>query len=243
MYDNHLIIHLKRNQSMKHIVLFSILIFFGTYSIAQNNKQSSSSNKKVNLSFVASPQLTWFGTNDDFVESEASKFGFDFGISADIFIANSDRYALTTGLTILSAGGDLRYTPEQPFSFANERLQPGTVVSYNLSYLEIPFALKLRTSQFHRTVYWGQFGLTNLINISAKCDTSDDTFKNNRINDEVNLYNAALTVGGGIEYDLGGGNALRAALIYNHGFTDVTADSNDDLITLHCLKLQVGIIF
>jgi len=103
--------------------------------------------------------------------------------------------------------------------------------------------LKLKTSQFHRLTYWGQFGLTNYINISAKGETSEGTFKNDRIPDEVNVFNAGLNVGGGIEYDLGGSNSIRAAIIYNGGFMDVTSDSNDDKVTLSGIKIQVGIIF
>lgn len=228
---------------MKQLSIVILLLVMASVVSAQST-ESTPSKKKVRLAFVASPQISWMNSNDKFVSSEGSKFGFDFGISTDIYWGEEERYGLATGLTILTAGGDVKYSTEaSTFKFNGKNLATGTVISYSLNYLEIPFALKLRTSQFHRLTYWGQFGLTNYINIGAKADSSEGTFKNDRIPDEVNVFNAGLNVGGGVEYDFGGGNAFRAALIYNSGFMDVTSDSNDDKITMSSLKLQVGIIF
>jgi hypothetical protein len=39
---------------------------------------------------------------------------------------------------------------------------------YNLSYLEIPLAIKLKSSDTHRVVFNGQFGLSNQINVEAR---------------------------------------------------------------------------
>ncbi|TKG94815.1 PorT family protein [Puteibacter caeruleilacunae] len=221
---------------MKHILTTTLVLMIALSSWAQH--------RDVKLSFVASPQLSWMSSDDKLVSEAGSELGFGFGVSADIFFNNSDRYAFTTGVILNKNGGRLRYNPEGTYSFSGEELPTGTKIDYNLSFIEIPFALKLKTAQFRRNSYWGQFGLTNLINVSAKAKTSDGSFDDNGISDEIKLYNVGLNIGAGFEYDLGGNNAVRVGLIYTKGLTDITDNSQiDDKATLSGLKLELGIVF
>jgi hypothetical protein len=113
-----------------------------------------------------------------------------------------------------------------------------------MRYVEIPLAIKLKTNQFKRTSYWGQFGFSSMINISAKGDSNNGVLKRDNINDEVNLFNLAMIVGIGYDFDLGGQNSISTGLIFQNGLIDVTTDNvfNDKTI-MNSLKLKLGIIF
>jgi hypothetical protein len=64
------------------------------------------------------------------------------------------------------------------------------------------------------------------------------------ISDEVNLFNVAMNVGIGFDYDLGKTNALSLGLIFQNGLLDVTTDNAfSDKTVINSLKLKVGLIF
>lgn len=167
--------------------------------------------------------------------------GFGYGVEGDFFLS-SENYALTTGMTVSTVGGSLTYRPSVPFS--GKLLPIGTKVDYYLTNLEFPLALKMRTRAFDRFRYFAQFGLTNWFNIKSRATTSDGSFQKERISDEVRFYNIGLNVGGGIEYDMGHGNALTGGLVYSNGFTDVTSNAGiNDAATLKVLRIRVGFVF
>ena len=145
---------------------------------------------------------------------------------------------------IASAGGELEFQTADAFSFAGKQLQPLTKVKYFLRYVEIPALLKMKTSQFHRTTFWGVFGLSVMVNIQAKGTSNDLVLDKNTINDEVNMFNMALNVGLGFEYDLGGNNAVTVGLIFKNGLMDITSNADiDDRCIMNTLKLKLGIVF
>ena len=90
----------------------------------------------------------------------------------------------------------------------------------------------------HRFNIYGRFGLSPQINIMAK--NKDD----NKIADEVKLLDLGYHIGGGVEYSLGGRNALMVGILFNNGFFDTT-DRNgfDDKAILNRLVFEFGFIF
>jgi hypothetical protein len=217
---------------MKKLFLFSLLI--STYSLTM-------AQRIVSFTFITSPQITWMNSGSNQVSNGASHLGFDYGVEGD-FYYGSDRYSITTGLTVSSIGGSLEY--KVPIIFSDKSLPAGTSVDYSLRYLEIPLVLKLRSKEFNRTRLFAQFGLNSWINIRAKASTSDNSFINETITGEVRLFNAGLNVGGGIEYDLGNKNYLTAGLIYTGSFFDATSNQTvTDKITLNSLRIRLGFVF
>lgn len=217
---------------MKKLFLFSLLL--STYSLAM-------AQKVVSFTFITSPQITWMNSGSNQVSNGGSHLGFDYGIEGDIFMG-SERYALTTGLTVSSIGGSLTY--KGPVVFSGKSLPAGTTADYYLRYLEIPLVLKLRSKDFNRTRLYAQFGLNNWLNIKAKGSTSDGSFHNETIEGEVKFLNIGLNVGGGIEYDLGNKNYLTAGLIYTGSFFDATTNQTvTDNATLNSLRIRLGFVF
>jgi hypothetical protein len=218
--------------AMKKLFLFSL--FLGVYSMTV-------AQKIVSFTFITSPQVGWMSSGSKDVNSGNTRLGFDYGIEGDFFMG-TERYAITTGLTVSSLGGSLTY--KVPVSFSDKPLPAGTSVDYYLRYLEIPMALKLHSKEFNRTRFYAQFGLNNWLNIRTKASTSDGTFHNETVDGEIRFYNIGLNVGGGIEYDLGNRNYLTAGIIYTGSFFDSTTNTTvTDNTTLNSLRIRLGFVF
>ena len=202
----------------------------------------SQENPPFRFTFVASPQLGWFSSDKSSVDPGSIKPGYSFGIDADLFLG-SDKYSLATGATIMQLNSSLTYREDEAVEIGHQLLDPNTAVDYKLKFIEIPAALRLRTNQFHRMVYYAQFGLFSLINVSASGKTDDRTLDGDNISNEIRLFNAGFTVGGGAEYDLGGNNAFTFGLIFNNGFTDLTTGELNENVFIRNLRLRLGIIF
>ncbi|PWD99309.1 porin family protein [Marinilabilia rubra] len=214
---------------------FILSITFLVASVAFINAQEANS---IRLSFVAEPQFSWLKPDIDGVESRGSKGGYNFGVVLDRFFA--DNYAFSTGLTINTTGGKLRYTT--PGGLPEGEVLPDGAPQgdkeYKLRYIEIPLGLKLRSNDFRRSNFYGRFGLTPQINIEAR--DGDD----NSISDEINIFDLGYHLGAGIEYSIGGTNALMFGLVYHNGFTDITDEPGyDDKTVLNRLVFEIGFIF
>ena len=200
--------------------------------------------KHFRLSFAATPSVNWMNTNNSMADREKSVLGYDFGLNGDLYFSDDERYGLATGLQILNTGGQIAYAANSDFSFSGATMPAHSKIKYRLRYVEIPVTIKLKTDQFNRVRYWGIFGFSTMINIGATGESDNGLLKKANINDEVNMFNLAMNVGLGYDYDLGGNNALSVGLIFQNGLIDVTTDNyfNDKTI-INSLKFKLGLIF
>jgi len=217
---------------MKKLILILTLLFLTIVTYSQ---------KRFNLTFIASPQVSWLKSDAKEIKGDGSFLGFGYGVEGDFFLG-SENYAITTGMTVSSTGGSLVY--EQAISFGGKILPTGTKVNYYLTNLEFPLVLKMRTRDFNRFRYFAQFGITNWVNIKTKASSSDGSFQKETVRDQIRFFNIGLNVGAGLEYDLGHGNAITGGLVYSNGFTDATTkQSTSDVTTLKVLRLRMGFMF
>ena len=199
------------------------------------------SQKRFNLTFLASPQVSWLKSDSKEIKGDGGFLGFGYGVESDFFLG-SENYAVTTGMTVSTTGGSLVYRQSVPID--GVILPAGTKVNYYLTNLEFPLALKMRPRDFNRYRYYAQFGFTNWFNIKARATSSDRSFQKEIIKNEIRFYNMGLNVGAGLEYDLGHGNALTAGLVYSNGFTDATTNKSiNDATTVKALRFRVGFVF
>jgi hypothetical protein len=220
---------------MKRIASLFIFILVCAGGFAQSPFQ---------LSFTASPSVNWMSPEGEDVQNNKTKMGYEFGVHGDFYFDEAMRYAFSTGLLITQTGGELTYNVDsESFDFAGMTFATGTNIRYRLEYVEIPLALKMRTKQFYRWTYWGLFGLSAGMNVSAKGDSGDKQLDKNDIGDEVKLFNTALNVGVGANYDLGERNALVLGLVYKNGFTDVTESSLGGKTTVNSLTFKLSLVF
>jgi len=220
---------------MKRLIL---LCFFIAAAI------SGFSQKQIRLSFVGDPSVNWMRTSNSNTENGKSILGYDFGLNADYYFSEDERYSLSTGIQISNTGGEISYQSNSGFRFSGENLSAVSKIKYQIRYIEVPFAIKLKTDQFNRAKYWGLFGLSAMVNIGSKGTSNDGTLKKANIDDEVNMFNLAMNVGIGFDYDLGGNNAVTTGLIFQNGLMDVTTDNAfSDKTIINSLKLKIGLIF
>ena len=207
-----------------------LLILAGLLICILTNAQE----KKTRLGFLLSPQISWMSSDESAVSSNGSLFGYNFGILMDNFFDTN--YAFSTGLTINTTGGKLTYD-----GAAEPELYNDLNTTYRLKYIEVPLSLKLLTNEFHRSRYYGQFGLYTQYNIKA---TDGD---GNSLSKDVNFFDMGYQLGGGMEYSLGGSTFLTIGLIYSGGFMDITKEVSDynvdDKANLKRFTFQFGVIF
>lgn len=205
----------------KSTIILAFLLLTG-YAAAQSTGDTR-------FTFVLSPQISWIKSDMDRVNNGGSKMGYNFGLLVDYFFG--DNYAITSGLTINTTGGKLEY-----LSSGNNTVEPRQ--RYNLRYIEIPMGLKLRSEDIKRMNIYGRFGLSPQLNIMAKDNNSKG------ISDEVKLLDLGYHIGGGIEYSVGGKNALVFGLLFNNGFMDTTKRNGyNDKAILNRLVFEFGFIF
>jgi len=220
---------------MKHFILSCFLIATVLTGYSQYH---------LRLSFVGDPSVNWMRTSNSSTENGKSILGYDFGLNGDFYFSEDERYSFSTGMQISNTGGEISYHSTSPFPFSGSTLPALSKIKYQIRYIEIPLAIKLRTDQFNRAKYWGLFGLSAMLNISAKGTSNDGTLKKSNISDEVSPINLAMNVGIGFDYDLGGNNAVSTGLIFQNGLMDVTTDNAfSDKTIINSLKLKIGLIF
>ena len=195
----------------------------------------------LELSFTGGPSVNWMNSGSSNAKRGNLEPGLNFGVNGDFFFNIHNTYAITTGLLYTHTGGEIDY--QSAVSMGGKTISAGSSIRYRIHSLEIPLALKLRTFPFRRLTYWGQFGISNFINIDAKASSSDGALYKADINDEFKLFNIALNLGAGVNFNLGSENSVIIALVYKNGFLDQTKNSTDGKMTLNSIQFKIGLIF
>jgi hypothetical protein len=214
-------------------ILFFILI--GTSLFGQNH---------IRLSFSLQPSWNWMNCNHETVTGKTGIGGFDFGLNGDFSFSEDERYSIASGIMISNVGGEVAYQSDSEIDFSGETLPGKTSIKYNLRYVEVPLGIKLKTEQFHRISYWVLFGMSGMINIDSKGSSSDGNLKKAVIGDEINQFNLAMNIGGGLDFEIGSKNSLLVGLVFQNGLVDVTTNNYfDDKTIVNSMKLKLGILF
>jgi opacity protein-like surface antigen len=224
---------------MTRSILLLVLLFLMHTGYTQNFR----------LGFQASPHMSWMNSSKKNIVNNELRPGIKYGLEADIFLAGFPRYSLNTGLFVANHSFSAHYLVEEDFFINDVTFSDPVDLTYQLNYIEIPLNIKLKSDQFYRFTFYGQFGLTNLINLSATASSGDDRFSGDNINQGMNNrvikpYNLSMIMGGGAEYDVGGNTALHIGLQYSNGLIDVTTIKNlDEKTVFNSLRLVLGVMF
>lgn len=219
---------------MKKIFSLFIILFFAANGLSAQSERESD----LRFAFVLNPQISWLKSDQNTVDGNGNLFGYNFGVEMDNFFAKN--YAFSTGLTINTTGGKLRYREPNNFVVGDEdiTLPANSTLEYRLKYIEIPMSLKLQTSDFQRSSFYGIFGMSAQFNIK----TNNGSGKN--LSDEVRFFNVGYHFGGGMQYSIGGDAYLKFGITYNQGLSDITKNSTiKDKTVLNRLVFNFGIIF
>jgi hypothetical protein len=196
------------------------------------------------LGFQASPHITWMKSSDTNINNQESRLGIKYGLDADIYLAGLPRYCLNTGLFVANHSFKARYSPASPFYLGEAIFSNPVEIRYNFNYIEIPLNIKLRSDQFFRMTYYGQFGLTSQIKISATAVSSDGQINGESLSKDISIFNLCMLVGGGAEYDVGGNTALNFGIQYSNGLVDITTiESFDEKTWFNAIRIVIGVMF
>jgi len=217
---------------MKKTLLFTVFSILSIGAFAQN----------MRFSVVAEPQITWMKPDAKNVSSEGSRFGINVGLQVDKFFATN--YALSSGISIGTAGGELHYDDVITVKVHGDdkTLPEGSIVTYKLQYINIPLGLKLKTNPIGYKTFYAHLGLMGGINIKATGDSNVDILSNENISEDIKLFKMGYFIGGGLEYSLGGSSAIIVGVSYTNGFTDIT-NREKNKATLSNVALRIGILF
>jgi Outer membrane protein beta-barrel domain len=184
----------------------------------------SVSEKTFSLGFTTSPNFGWMTFPSEQVpvtSSEGLRTGFSYGVLGDF--AFSSNYYFSTAFTVTSINANTK-TPE-----FNDGAEIGVkTAAYKLQYIEIPLTLKLKSNEHNNKRFYGQFGLSTDVKISAKQDYdfkapngAFSSAKNADISGDINTFRLGLLFGGGAEWKLDDNLHLLTGVSYNNGLTDV----------------------
>ena len=200
--------------------------------------------QKIRFSVFVNPCINWLSSDVKTIKSDGATFGFDAGLTMDNFFA--ENYAFSTGISIGSLGGNLRYDSSTSFrtNTGDISLPGGSSVKYKLQYITIPVGLKFKTNQIGYFTYFAHLGFTLQANIKATGTSSGESnaLDNDNISKEVGFFNLGYHIGGGLEYSLGGNTAIIVGITYTNGFIDITQNP-DDKITTSSLAIRLGVLF
>lgn len=219
--------------------LLSILLLAASVLSAQNFR----------LGFQASPHFSWINSSNGKISNDEVKLGLRYGLDADIYLAGFPRYTINTGLFVANHSFKAQYTTAQSFSINGKVFDEAVNILYKTNYIEIPLNIKLRSDMFYRMTFYGQFGLSNLFNISASATSSDKQLDGDSVNDgalnrHIRFYNVNMIMGGGMEYDVGSNTSINFGIQYSNGLIDVTKiESLDEKSVFNSLRLIVGVMF
>lgn len=224
---------------MKRISTILILLLFSFGAWAQNSTLTSYG---FRLGLTATPTVGWIKPEQG--KTNGVALGFSYGLIGDFNFAPN--YSFSTALTITSINGKSTEVNVMPYNGTSSSSNPVAYdLKYKFQYIEVPLTVKLKTLKTDGKRWYGQFGLSNGFNISAKQDAARNGTKvgdNQNISDWRKFYRAGLIIGGGGEFDVSGNTSILAGLTFNNGFTNIATDGNRN-VKNHYLALNFGVFF
>ena len=212
----------------------------------------SSYSQEVRFGITANPGLVWVKPDNQNINSDGVRFGFDFGLVVDYIFGQQDRYAINTGLNLFISGAKLSGTAADSSGLTSS-------VTAKINYLEIPMTIKLRSNEIGYLTYYGQLGMAAQFAVRSRADYSIDSLgvsqvmvENVKFNDiptlpltieKVRPFNLGLIVEAGIEYSISENTALVAGLFFTTGFLDMFKDNDKERIVSRNLGLRISVLF
>lgn len=244
---------------MKKIAL---LLFFSSFLLGEAEAQ-----KKLRFGFQASPSWSWLRTNDRKIEGVNSNWGIKLGALGEYYF--TDNYAFTTGIGFgFNQGGTLQngYSRWKPWDASDLSEIPSdtfsieTKLHYRVTYVEIPFGLKMRggSNEDSRIKFYAELPMFTLGFVTKGIGdirgTNDQNLEDIDIREEVRGLSLSWGLGGGIEYEFASNGSLMAGIAFQKQFTDITRDGyvektpgnwqkEDSKGTFGNLALKIGVFF
>lgn len=197
----------------KYTLILLVFMFMGSVVQAQDYYGSAYSGKKVSLGITFSPNLHWLRYDSGVEVKKEAKVGYTYGLLSDF--ALSENYYLSTGFLInnLKASSDFSQ---------GDVIGEIPLRTFHLQYIEIPFGLKLQSTQRYYRSYYGQFGFSAGMKINGEVE--EKGFGKTSLGSKAEPFRLGLQVGGGINWQLDHKMNMMTGLSLNNGFTGILND-------------------
>jgi hypothetical protein len=237
-----------KNQKMKRVLKRSSLRALTVIMLAVISVKGNS--QELEFAVHADPVISWMGSNSSEYINEGARPGFNIGLSVLHYF--DDHYAISSGISLISAGGRQSVTEIHRMIFNNiqPQVQPGDEIRYNLNYMNIPIGLRLKTDQIGYLTYFTDIGfdLRMLVKSTVDLPANQPPVDNENARKEVYGLNAGWHIHAGVEYDLNIDLTLFGGIGFDQDFFDITKDLKDvdqpeDRSGLRMLRIRMGLKF
>lgn len=224
----------------KKLSCLVILVFISLFVHAQDPH-------KLRIGFQFTPEVTWLKSKSINLENRRSMIGFNFGPVFDYNFGSN--YAITTGVIISRSRGSLFYEDSTKFNSRPDHLYSSALtVDYNLQYIELPIAIRLKTNEIGYMTYFGVFGVVPAINISASGefdDPAEPEYIPESFSKDVSLPNLSMLISAGAAYSISTNTSAFLSINFYNGLIDVTDNPKNykTKAVLNRLGLTAGIMF
>lgn len=227
----------RNNIVLKNFFIVGILLCSTLFASAQEEH-------RFKFGLHVGPSVTWlsFKTNDYNRKGTALKM--NFGLFTDFAFKGSNRYYFSTGINMISTGGEFSY-----IGVENDNgllYQSSNDVDLTTQYIEIPLAIKMRSNEIGYSIFSGYFGFGTGFRINAFQDIkteftdgsgTDRVIEEKRLNSEsdINPVRFALMVGLEWERKITKDTYFTVGLNLNYGLSNIyktnayEIDSNDNI--------------
>lgn len=204
--------------------------------------------KPFKFGFKVAPAISWMSPDAQDYEAGGGGFTFAWGFISDFTLM--DNYYVSTGFNMSYFQGNLIY----PHSYENENITyDGTMNrTYNLRYIEVPLALKMKTNELiDNFQFFGMIGLNTGFKIRSKANDEfkgfnnvlDDSYSYSEeqvdIREETAAVKASLLVGAGTEYVVDESVSLIFGINFNNGFTNILKERIHQMVLMPELYLII----
>ncbi len=241
-------------------ICFIFYLFYTNVLFAQVDRP-----RRVEIGIFAGPSIDWAVPHTNGYKSTGAKAGGVYGINVDInLVQTSSNYFFSTGINARHIRYGLEY-PNNYSYFDDATNQTNTLRSvsvnstFNTVYVTIPTAIKLKTTNFGRFVFWGLVGLEHGIAVSSKSNdevtnssngTREGKFEKVDQYKNTAIFKESLYIILGAEFIIQDNTKATFGIAYDHGFNNMFREKYKNLITgqpvkayTHCIEFQFGVIF
>lgn len=258
---------------MKKFIILSLVGFFAL--------QLSAQDKKFSGGLYATTGLSWLSPeNEKLVENTGMGFSYKIGGELDKNIG--ENFSFCFALQYGRNSASLSFT-DTIFNFKTDNgnyiIPAKNKISYKMNFVDVPIFLKFKTNEIGGIRYLLKAGANFSVGLTPRANFTGINKDNFNITDDnliiqnlsaypaesvekavikgaVTPINFGVVIGGGIEYDFGGGARLLVELNYNRNLIDnIMTETNKNradyktekdinpVARLNAIELKVGILF
>ncbi len=216
---------------MKKLLAIALLTssLYATAQVSSADDPITPEFRRFRFGLHFSPNISWIKPDTKFYEKGKSGLNFSYGINTEFSLAKN--YAIATGLSIVGTKAAATYPGvyvQQVNDTVTLDLTSTVDATYKVKYINIPFALKMKTNEIGYMTYYGLFGFDLGVKYQAKGDltykktglSSEPTLTNEDISKKIGFFRAALLICGGFEYNLSGNTNIMVGFTFSNGFTN-----------------------